>query len=500
MTSGTAVRTATGTAEQPGGPGSGAGPGAGSGAGPGSGAAAGAGAGAGPGGPGPEDLSSALEVVAAFVASLDASCWSGPDAASLLDRFTRLKRLAATGEALCASRAAEAHRPEAGGFPTPMHWLAGRTGESLGQSAGVLRLGGALGEDGPMAQACRDGQLSSPAATLVAEAVSVNPGAEAELVRAARTATLRQLKDRCLKAKADARSHEDRAARDRRIHAERHCRTWTDRDGAFRLDARLTPGAGASLLASLTAQAEEGFTEARRTGDHQSPDALRADALVALVTGVGLAGVPDGGDHPRRPPAQVILRVDLALLRGDRPIDGTGTQSTDAGVCEIPGVGPVPLETARALLGDALCTLVVTDGVDVTTVCTLGRSVPHALKVALMERDRCCVVPGCDATEHLEIDHWRIPFAEGGPASLDNLARLCRHHHQLRTHRGFTLTKDGTTWHWAPPTGGQPKDPGPKDPGPDGTRTHPPGPEPGQPGQPGQLPELTNPALFSLDE
>jgi hypothetical protein len=328
------------------------------------------------------------------------------------------------------------------------------------------------------------------------------------LVRAARTATLRQLKDRCLKAKADARSHEDRAARDRRIHAERHCRTWTDRDGAFRLDARLTPGAGASLLASLTAQAEEGFTEARRTGDHQSPDALRADALVALVTGVGLAGVPDGGDHPRRPPAQVILRVDLALLRGDRPRGGSpgppvgpsGTQSTDAGVCEIPGVGPVPLETARALLGDALCTLVVTDGVDVTTVCTLGRSVPHALKVALMERDRCCVVPGCDATEHLEIDHWRIPFAEGGPASLDNLARLCRHHHQLRTHRGFTLTKDGTTWHWAPPTGGQPKDPGPDDPGPDGTRTHPPGPEPGQPGQPGQLPELTNPALFSLDE
>ena len=376
-----------------------------------------------------------------------------------------------------------------------------------------------------MAQACRDGQLSSPAATLVAEAVSVNPGAEAELVRAARTATLRQLKDRCLKAKADARSHEDRAARDRRIHAERHCRTWTDRDGAFRLDARLTPGAGASLLASLTAQAEEGFTEARRTGEHQSPDALRADALVALVTGVGLAGVPDGGDHPRRPPAQVILRVDLALLRGDRPRGGspgppvgpsgtnTGTNtdvnrtnstgtgsSTDAGVCEIPGVGPVPLETARALLGDALCTLVVTDGVDVTTVCTLGRSVPHALKVALMERDRCCVVPGCDATEHLEIDHWRIPFAEGGPASLDNLARLCRHHHQLRTHRGFTLTKDGTTWHWAPPTGGQPKDPGPDDPGPDGTRTHPPGPEPSQPGQPGRLPELTNPALFSLDE
>ena len=431
-------------------------------------------------------LDGAIEVVAAFVAGLDPARYSGPDATALVDRFTRLKRLAATGEALCASRAAAAHQPEAGGHPTPVHWLAGRTGESLGQSADVLRLGGALAEDGPMAEACRQGRLSAPAAGLVAEALGVNPGAEGDLVDAAQHATLRQLKDHCQRAKARARSAEDTAARAERLHAERHCRTWTDRDGAFRLDARLTPGAGAALAAALTAQADRGFTEARRSGVHLGHDALRADALVALVTGVGLDGSEDRVPT-RPPPAQVVLRVDLALLRGTTgsppPPPGRTT-----GVCEIPGVGPVPLETARALLGDALCTLVVTDGVDVTTVCTLGRSVPASLKAALVERDRCCVVPGCDATQHLEIDHWRIPFAEGGPASLDNLARLCRHHHRLRTHRGFTLTREGTTWHWHPPDRGG---------GPPGAAT---GDPDRQDRQDRQDPEFDDPRLFSLDE
>jgi hypothetical protein len=134
-----------------------------------------------------------------------------------------------------------------------------------------------------------------------------------------------------------------------------------------------------------------------------------------------------------------------------------------------------------------LCTLVVTDGVDVTTVCTLGRSVPASLKAALVERDRCCVVPGCDATQHLEIDHWRIPFAEGGPASLDNLARLCRHHHTLRTHRGFTLTKEGGTWYWHPPHRGSPPGQGTTD-GDEG------------PAADGVAADLADPRLFSLDE
>jgi hypothetical protein len=139
----------------------------------------------------------------------------------------------------------------------------------------------------------------------------------------------------------------------------------------------------------------------------------------------------------------VHVRVDLDALR--RGSLGPGE------VCEIPGVGPVPVQTARDLLGDALCDLVITNGVDVTTVCHLGRSIPTALNTALLERDRHCVVPGCDLTEGLERDHWIVAFAQGGPATIENLARLCGHHHYLRTHQGFELLGGPGRWRWLPP-------------------------------------------------
>ncbi|MBJ7382010.1 MAG: HNH endonuclease, partial [Acidimicrobiia bacterium] len=76
---------------------------------------------------------------------------------------------------------------------------------------------------------------------------------------------------------------------------------------------------------------------------------------------------------------------------------------------------------------------------------------------AVEERDRVCQVPTCDMTIGLEIDHIK-PFAEGGPASLENLVRLCKRHHLQKTHDGYRLEKIETVagterrWAWrAPP-------------------------------------------------
>ncbi len=409
---------------------------------------------------GTDELEAAIATVARFVSTFEPARFSGTDASVLVGWFSRCERLAVTGKTLAATRASLAHRPETTGHPTPAHWLSEMTGESLGESADVLRLGRAFTGHSGMEEACRNGRLSRQAARLVADALAVNPGSEDHLVEAAQTDTVRQLKDRCLRAKAEGRSAEDAARAHQALHDSRHCRTWTDRDGAFRLDARLAPDAGAALLASLTTQSERVFHRARKAGRTEPADAYRADALVALVTGRDVIGPrrrgsaaptgtpgpdpdPAGPDHdaghdagdappePTGPRAQVTLRVDLGALR--RGAVGPGE------VCEIPGVGPVPVGTARALMGDALTRLVITDGVDVTTVCHLGRAIPAHLRTALLERDRRCVVPGCDVEDGLEIDHVR-PFAEGGPTSLDNLARLCRWHHQLKTHRGFALT------------------------------------------------------------
>jgi hypothetical protein len=460
---------------------------------------------AGPTGAG-ADLASAIEVIASFVSSFEPERFSGEDAATLVTWFTRAERLCAAGRTKAAARVAESPRHAQLGHRTPAEWLASVTGESLGQAQDDLQLASTLAEHPEVDEAYREGRLSRSGAKLVAEAVRVNPNREGDLLHGAEHETLRQLRQRCLRAKAEAQSNEDAEKAYAAIRAKRRCRTWTDREGAFHLEALLTPDAGASVAASLAAQAARHFEEARRSGLRESRDNYTADALVALVTGEGILQKPKAGtrgpgtggpgtrgsgtggpgsrnaagaeaatetdtqpdpdtDHQPDPDtdsgpepdtdsgsptsrggprALVHLRVDLDALRSGSLRPG--------GTCEIPGVGPVSIQTARDLMGDAICDLVITNGCDVATVCHLGRSIPTALRTALVERDRTCVIPGCDVAQGLEIDHWDTPFAEGGPTRLSNLARLCKHHHYLRTHRGFRLSGGPGNWRWEPPS------------------------------------------------
>jgi hypothetical protein len=138
----------------------------------------------------------------------------------------------------------------------------------------------------------------------------------------------------------------------------------------------------------------------------------------------------------RPPSCSVVVRVDRnALLRGH----------TDPGEhCEIDGKGPIPVPMARVLANDAELSVVFTHAGAITAVSHLGRTIPKALRIALVHRDRCCVVPRCGVDYGLEIDHV-VPFAEGGPTQLDNLALLCHHHHYLKTYEGWTLANEGTT-------------------------------------------------------
>jgi 5-methylcytosine-specific restriction endonuclease McrA len=119
-------------------------------------------------------------------------------------------------------------------------------------------------------------------------------------------------------------------------------------------------------------------------------------------------------------------------------------------ICEIPGIGPIPVDVARRLAADSILNVLVTDGVDVTSVAHAGRTIPAAIRTALLERDPHCVVPGCDVREGLEIDHV-LPFTDGGPTSLANLARLCHWHHYLKTHQRYRLLQVKDGWEWQSP-------------------------------------------------
>jgi len=217
----------------------------------------------------------------------------------------------------------------------------------------------------------------------------------------------------------------------------------------------MTPDAFGIVKASLEQISKDIFEEARAEGRRESQRACLLDALVKMAAGVGASGAgatqsrSTAGDkdskNPRRRPL-IRLRVDLpALLRGHK----TGNE-----VCEIPGIdSPVPVATARALIGDAFLELFIAEGTDVKTVVTDTRHVARALRIALEERDSVCCVPGCNQSMGLERDHWQTDFIKGGETSLENLAMLCPHHHDLKTHKGWRLVGPPGRWRFVGPEG-----------------------------------------------
>jgi HNH endonuclease len=207
-------------------------------------------------------------------------------------------------------------------------------------------------------------------------------------------------------------------------------RLWFEGDGAVRLDALLAPDDAAPLVAVVQGRAAALQEQARRSGHSERAEAYAADALVGLAKG-------EAG-----PTTVLHLNADAeAWERGH----------TQAGeTCAIEGVGPIPVASARRLAAQGIVKAVLSDGADVTAVAHVGRHIPARIRTALEARDPTCVVPGCDMRLDLEIDHI-IPVSARGPTKLSNLARLCRHHHFLKTHRGWRLGGEPGAWTFTEP-------------------------------------------------
>jgi hypothetical protein len=371
-----------------------------------------------------------------FLARLDPDTLTGQDASNLLEFFSKLERLGTAGSMVVAPVVADRMVWRQEGHKSAASYLAEKTGSTEGQAIGVLETAKQLGELPETAVCLRRGDFSAAQVKEVAAAATVHPGAEAELLEVAARTGLKGLRTQCQKVKALASWETSEVARYNAIRTSRFFRHWIEADGAVRVEARLTPGDGARLLEAVKAKAAVFFEEGRRAGLYESMGAYAADGLVSLADDA-VVGTGTGVGRPT-----VIVRVDLAALkRGE-------TEGQE--VCQIAGVGPVPLATANRVLGDALVKLVIADGCDVANVCHLGRSVPAHLMTALEERDPTCAVPRCEATTRLEVHH-RVPFSEGGPTQLSNLVRICTWHHDLLTYEGWTLVGKPGGWSWHPP-------------------------------------------------
>lgn len=69
------------------------------------------------------------------------------------------------------------------------------------------------------------------------------------------------------------------------------------------------------------------------------------------------------------------------------------------------------------------------------------RSIPPALRRAVLLRDAHCRFPGCTHDRFIDlhhVEHW----LHGGETKLSNLVALCTHHHRLLHEGGFTMELD----------------------------------------------------------
>jgi hypothetical protein len=68
------------------------------------------------------------------------------------------------------------------------------------------------------------------------------------------------------------------------------------------------------------------------------------------------------------------------------------------------------------------------------------RTIPPAIRRALMLRDHGCIFPGCTHTRFLHGHHIRH-WLHGGETSVDNTCLLCSVHHHLVHEGGWTITR-----------------------------------------------------------
>ena len=350
--------------------------------------------------------------------------YSLEDALGLLDVLSDVKRLAAVAETLFAARVASCDGWKGSGERSAAHWLARRIGTSVAEAKAKLETAAQIEELPATAEAYRAGRLSDQQAREVVAGAAADPSAEPELLGAAADDSLNELRNVSRRAQA---AGEDDEARQKRVHRQRRLRKWVGSDGQYHLTFVGAPEVGAEINAVLAPFTEAAFQQARKDDRHEPLEAYAADGFVAMVRAAA-----EGGDEKvvrsQARNTKVVVVVDIeALRRGHTEGDET---------CEIQGVGPVPVDAARRLLGDAALAIVIKNGVNVMNVTHLGRNLTAHQQTVVEWWELRCEVKGCDCRDFVDVHHL-FEYVRSGRTRLDELRVYCKHHHRAE-HAGWT--------------------------------------------------------------
>ena len=415
----------------------------------------------------PSSLERSAESLDAFVRDLDVEVLDLGDAQRLVGALARMGRQVDAAVALLSARVADGARDD----DEAIRWLASETAENPREAQQRLEAGRAVRSHDETRRAFQGGDLSQGTAKAIGAAAEVDPGAEHDLVSGARVGAADDVRDRANRTRRRAqRSREDEERRHARRHRQRSLTSWEDDDGGITGRFCATTVQWAPISAALEVYREAAFRRARRTevradrGSAYAMDGLElmahlaaggvpadlgyvdADLPAALRRGLaGRSGGEVGTDRDGvagrsgRPGrsyggfGKALVRIDAASLR-------RGWAEGDE-VCEIAGVGTVPVAAVRELLPEAFVAVVITEGHDVVNVAHVGRR-PDAFQAsALQWTGATCCTRGCGHTARIEADH-DDPWAATHYTWLPGLNPACDQCHKRKTLHGWAWLDD----------------------------------------------------------
>ena len=309
------------------------------------------------------------------------------------------------------------------GFRSCADWLAWRVGLDIVAARERVRIARALGSLRILAGALERGELSytkvralTRIATPETEAQFLAMGRANTAAQIGRLIRSRRVLDRVADRREAARQHESRALR-----------VYREEGGMVVIQGRLDPEGGAVLMQALTAAQDALYRRSKDTARTPTYVQQTADALTLLAEAALHHELDPGAPGERY---QVVLHVDDSVLMsadktGESTLEGTHASA----------------EASERLSCDASRTWMRHDSEgNVLEVGRRTRTIPPALRRALLHRDQVCRFPGCGLrfVQGHHIRHW----AHGGPTTLANLVLLCRRHHRAVHEEGFQVTRD----------------------------------------------------------
>jgi hypothetical protein len=217
----------------------------------------------------------------------------------------------------------------------------------------------------------------------------------------------------------------------RRQHDARYLSISPTLDGSVRLDGLLDPVAGETVLTAVKALTDHG----RAPDDTRTETQRRADALTDLCRHYL--------DHPARPTfggekPHISLIVDLNTL--SHPETSSAGEVVRS-AAELSLLGPITAASALRIACDSTISRIITNGPSqILEVGRKTRTIPPAIRKAIILRDKTCRWPGCRKPAPYCDVHHLLHWIDGGRTGQDNGLLLCGHHHILTHEHGYKIT------------------------------------------------------------